>query len=165
MKKIVIIAILLFAFCLKGHAQMIGATNNQAYPTTTSVNDGRYRPTVAWLESFLVPGLGQILENKQYVKGLCMMGGYVACYGLFASNIEDGDGDAWAAYMLGALGIWIWSQIDAPLTARKLNGRGGYAFDIGGGRELAFSPTIDYINMPMSPTTTMTPGVKVSVSF
>lgn len=165
MKKIVLIAVLLLAFGFSAHAQMIGATNNQAYPTTTRVS-GPHNPTVAWLESFLLPGLGQMLENQQYAKGACMVGAWALCVGLIANSDDlDLEEEFFPVIGLGYVAIWLWSWIDAPVTARKLNRAGGFAFDLGEGRELAFSPSFDYINLPMSPTTTMTTGLKVSFSF
>ncbi len=164
MKKIIVIALLLFAFGMSSQAQMIGATNNQGTYGTTGYS-GQYRPGLAWLESFLVPGLGQMLENKQYTKGLCMLGGYVACLGVGSAMLEDGDDEIGPVFLVAGVAIWIWSQIDAPVTANRLNRGGYYSFDLGEGRELDVAPAMDYVSLPLASTGTMTTGMKVSLKF
>lgn len=165
MKKVLFVAVLLFAFGHTANAQMIGATNSQTTPRTTTVS-APYNPWLGWLESFLLPGLGQILETKQYVKGIGMMAGTMVC-GSVLANADGVDADD-ILFVAGVcyLGIWIWSQIDAPLTAKRLNREGGFVLlDTGERGTLSMQPTLDYIDMPLASGRTFATGMKLSLTF
>lgn len=82
-------------------------------------------PTLAVILSFLWPGLGQIY-NGQLNKGLLMLAGGVV-FGVLCF------------FSIGLpffLGIWIWSMVDAGLTAGHMN-RGGVA-----GSHPAMAPSV-----------------------
>jgi hypothetical protein len=87
---------------------------------------------LAWFLSFLVTGAGQAY-NGQWGKGVAFFGAGVVGYGLMVSAVEecvydfysdyscnDSGGKATAGLVLFG-GAWIWSQIDAPLSANKIN--------------------------------------------
>ena len=95
----------------------------------------RKDPWIAGALSFLVTGLGQVY-NGEPVKGLAFFGGVVAGYTLFFLAIEDnyynyygfyvdpeGDDDSGVIGLLSAVGIWIVSIVDAPISANRINKR------------------------------------------
>lgn len=95
-------------------------------------------PGLAFLLSFLVPGLGQFY-NGQYGKGAGMLAGSVVG-GVLVSQTwvdcweDDVDCGEWTAGAVLLVGSWVWSMIDAPVSARAINrraGAGGMALDIG----------------------------------
>lgn len=164
MKRIALVAAMLLVFGFSANAQMIGATNNQAQPRTTAVRTP-YSPGLAWFESFFIPGLGQILETKQYGKGIGMMAGSVVCVSILG-NADDVEETLVPIAALGFIGIWIWSQIDAPVVANRLNRQSGFVLlDIGERGLLSMQPTMDYINIPLASTKTFTTGLKLSLKF
>lgn len=134
-----------------------------------SYDEGYKNPTSAWLWSFFITGAGQIY-NGQVGKGIGMLAGQLVLNGIAYGFLIEGDEDlalVGALASLGSLGIWIWSQIDASSTARRMNAQNGYTFNLGDRTQLGLMPTIDYREMPLATTTgaSITPGFKVSLSF
>jgi TM2 domain-containing membrane protein YozV len=102
---------------------------------------------VAFVLSWLVPGAGQVYNN-QPIKGAIQFGICATGYILFATQLpytkdvyvdygsystwEERDfgnaGTAWTGFAV-ALGCHIWSMIDAPVTASRLNKKLGYSFN------------------------------------
>ncbi len=88
-----------------------------------------YNPTLAGLESFLVPGLGQALAGETK-RGLIFFGSYVGCWAIYgigahvaARNIANGGtgGAGWGLVAVGAIGagvVGIWSIFDAVKVAK-----------------------------------------------
>jgi hypothetical protein len=128
-------------------------------------NPGYKSPGVAFALSFLVPGTGQ-MYNGQTKKGILMLIGAAAGYTLFiverprneevwVYNYYDsydygywdwqdkGNGAiAYPALALG-LGMQIWSMIDAPTTASRINMKSGQAsngLNLGKNITLSYSP-------------------------
>lgn len=109
----------------------------QSYDNNSHTPSGRYRsPGVAWVCSFLVPGLGQLAINNQIRKGVSMLVvsavGMTVCAVGIASDTEEG----YALAGIGALvstGFWIWSMIDAPIAAGKLNRANMLSWKVGSG--------------------------------
>ena len=88
------------------------------------------KPALAWMWSFFFPGAGQIY-NGQILKGAVMMvSGIILtqfrysnmCYLLMWGVIGEGEIGSTVTLILVIL-LWIWSQIDAPVFANKLNNR------------------------------------------
>ena len=85
------------------------------------------KPALAWMWSFFFPGAGQIY-NGQNLKGVLMMiSGIILTQ--FRGDIShlmwevfDGEIGSIITFILVLL-LWIWSQIDAPVMANKLNNR------------------------------------------
>ncbi len=100
------------------------------------VVEGRKSPGLAFFLSFLITGLGQGY-NGQWAKGLLMFGGVVTGYTIMINNAADcADYDECGAVTAGAVlvgGLWLWSWIDAPLTASAINRRleAGMALEVG----------------------------------
>jgi hypothetical protein len=117
---------------------------------------------VAFVLSWLVPGAGQVYNN-QPVKGAIQFGASVAGYIIFLNQLpwteevhyfdpsgaglwrdeEKGNGTlAWTGFAV-ALGSHVWSMIDAPLTASRLNREAGLSFnriDINNNLALSMTP-------------------------
>jgi TM2 domain-containing membrane protein YozV len=91
------------------------------------------RPDVAWLLSFVISGGGQFY-NGDIGKGVVALTLSIAGFALFYVYYPQ---EAWGppatrnkelAYggLAVAAGVWIWSMIDAPRTAQRLNAERGY---------------------------------------
>jgi hypothetical protein len=109
-----------------------------AAPTTRQVTAGRKSPGLAFLLSFLITGAGQGY-NGQWGKGLLMFGGAVASIAVYNAGTETDDcvlNDECSQRDAGlaALAVfWLWSVIDAPISASAINRRldAGVALEIG----------------------------------
>ena len=117
-------------------AMLIGAT---AYTAGAQVQSPRL-PGKALSLSLLMPGAGQAY-NGQWAKGRWMLGGELLSS---AVVIKYGDGcelfdidrncDRFNVGLVGMVGFWVWSMIDAPITAIAINHRmdaGRVALEIG----------------------------------
>lgn len=146
--------------------EAVGPQRNNNYGN--AYDNGYKNPTSAWLWSFFISGAGQIYNN-QVGKGVGMLLGTLALNSAgFALANYGHDFYALAALCyVGSLGIWIWSQIDASSTAKRLNAQNGYTFNLGDHAQLGMMPTLNYHQMPLTSSTgtTITPGFKVSLSF
>ncbi len=95
-------------------------------------------PGLAFLLSFLIVGAGQGY-NGQWSKGVGMFAGELVSAGVFAAGIDDcaegvGDCGVTIAGFIGMVGFWLWSWIDAPISASAINRRidaGGMALKVG----------------------------------
>jgi hypothetical protein len=91
----------------------ISAAPPGGYPTTTT---GAKSPVLALVVNLFVPGLAQIIFTEERNKGIAMLVGYIVCWVLFFLIVT----------LLIALGIWIWSLIDAYTGTKKWNVAHGY---------------------------------------
>jgi len=102
-------------------------------------------PTLAWLFSFLVPGVGQFY-NGDIGKGIGFLATDLVGYSLMLGGASsDNDGEKDGLVLTGAalvLGSWIWAQIDAPKSAKKKNQANGYlTWDLGkNGANISLQP-------------------------
>ena len=87
--------------------------------------------------SMMIPGAGQA-HNGQWGKGGLMLGGGLVSVGvaLAGANECDSSDDCslLTAGLVGMFGFWVWSMIDAPVTANSINRRidaGQVALEIG----------------------------------
>ena len=94
----------------------------------SDTNDFRRKPGLAWMWSFFFPGAGQIY-NGQNLKGALMMVFGLVCTS-WNGNVTRIIGGTFVWSEIGyivmfvlMIGLWIWSQIDAPVMANKLNDR------------------------------------------
>lgn len=131
-------------------------------------NQTRYSaksPIAAWGLSFLIPGLGQFY-NGEARKGALYLGGSLLSNALILFGDED------ELIYLGIIGYmvsWVGSQIDAPISANRINReRGIIAFELGEKATLGISPDFQLYNQSVAfatskPTPTM--GLKLNLSF
>ncbi len=91
----------------------------------------RKDPVVAGLLSFFLPGTGQ-LYNGEMAKGAIMFG--VASIGsllIFSAAYDEVHGDEGVESkavpgLFIVMGAWIWSTIDAPISASRINRENGW---------------------------------------
>ena len=138
--------------------------NQQGKPT------GKYKsPSLAWTLSFLVPGVGQFY-NGQPVKGVVFLTSNIVGYSLLTSSMlgknYSEDNAAFAAIVVVS---WVWSQIDAPINAKKKNRANGFvSCDLGnGGAYLALEPEYKLTPIHVSQGVTLAPtyGVGLKLKF
>jgi len=118
---------------------------------------GKKSPVAAWALSFLIPGAGQAY-NGQWGKAGFMFGGAVVGSALiqgYVADCYDWD-ESCELYGIGIaafLTSWIWSQIDAPMTASRLNRERGFALELG--------PQIHYLASGINERTTLPIGAEI----
>lgn len=103
-------------------------------PGKTMPTKARKEPVVACALSIFLPGLGQFY-NGQYAKGALMLGAFIAgalfMLVAYVGDIMESNHDE-AIHPQGTLGAliffgtWIWSVIDAPISASKINRKNGW---------------------------------------
>lgn len=119
--------------------EKLGREQAFSYKNTQAL--GRKSGAAAWGLSFLLPGLGQFY-NGDTTKGFVMSGLYISGiivaetlgYDTYTSTYYDDYYDEWSygyeyeetntLYAVGlgvAVCTWIWSMIDAPTTASRIN--------------------------------------------
>lgn len=87
-----------------------------------------YNPTLAAVESLVVPGLGQALAGETK-RGLIIFGSYAGCWvvygigaGMVSRNLDSGTG--WGLVVIGSVGagvIGVWNIFDAAKVAKVNN--------------------------------------------
>jgi hypothetical protein len=148
---------------LRSETETVGSPE----PKTTSLSwNDRREPLLAGFLSYLAPGLGQIY-NKQYEKALgivsVMAFSAVMTYQLEVTGDDPTDG---AYAVIGLSGAWLYSFIDAIVSAKKIN------LDIernmGRKTSLSLKPTFGFNrNLPLSGLGKPEPvlGLKLNVSL
>jgi len=98
--------------------RVVCPNEERAVPMTivTTTPDRLKNPYLAWGLSALLPGMGQFY-NGQPGKGALHL---ALIFGSFAAAAEY-RGIPEEVGLVGLFGTWIWSMIDAPLTARGIN--------------------------------------------
>jgi hypothetical protein len=141
--------------------------------------------TAFWL-SFLYPGVGQFY-NGQTGKGITMS--VLATTSIIAAyigivNLHSYDSDYYYDYRheeideemltlsLAGLGIscgtWLWSIIDAPISANAINRRNAaLSWDLGKKNTLSLDPAMSYVNLTNGVNNHKTPvyGVSLKLNF
>jgi TM2 domain-containing membrane protein YozV len=87
-------------------------TGPYPYPMATQV--AAKNPAVALLVSFLIPGVGSMM-NGEVGKGIGILVGYLVS--LLLTLVFIG--------VIGVFGFWIWGMVDAYQGAQKWNARHG----------------------------------------
>lgn len=119
-------------------------------------------PWLAFGLSALITGGGQFY-NGQHAKGVAQLGGVILGFGLMFSGIEDdyediygdwidpdGDDGRAAFGALLFLGSSLWSMIDAPISANRINRQSqqpsyGHLIELGGSRAtLGVDPVVSH---------------------
>ena len=117
-------------------------------------------PWIAGGLSLLIPGAGQAY-NDQLGKGAIQLGAVIVGFGLWYSGVEDNgfftdpDGDDEKA-VLGfflCLGSYIWSVVDASISANRINEQNqhssyGHLIELGGSQAtLGVDPVVSHKNL------------------
>ena len=94
-------------------------------------------PMGAFALSMMIPGAGQA-HNGQWGKGGLMLGGGLVSVGVALAGANECDSSGPCSLsnvgLVGMFGFWLWSMIDAPVSANSINGRsdeGQVALEIG----------------------------------
>ncbi len=94
-------------------------------------------PGGAFALSLMIPGAGQA-HNGQWGKGALMLGGGLVSVGAAVAGSDECDSSGncalFTAGLVGMIGFWVWSMIDAPVSASSINRRieaGEVALEIG----------------------------------
>lgn len=115
-----------------------------------SVNEKN--PGLALLFSLLIPGGGQYY-NGETSKGVTMTGIGLGAIVLTTVAANEGASELSAIGSLIALGNSIWSMIDAPISANRINRQNAIGLinlDLGNGNYLSLSPDFQCIRHPVS---------------
>lgn len=119
MKKVLLAAIAV-CFWACGNSNLFAQEKSEYYIPQEK------NPGTAFLFSLLVPGMGQ-MSNDQVGKGFqmmttCLISGYAALRFIDGStNIKRDETQIGIAFGVLSLGIWLYSIIDAPITASNMN--------------------------------------------
>jgi hypothetical protein len=106
----------------------------------------RKSPFLAWFLSWLYPGIGQFY-NGQAGKGIAMTAVATGGFGLCIAAVQKEDDNLGAIGALVLTGVALWSMIDAPVSAGKINRRNtALTWDVGNGAQLNLRPTLSYEN-------------------
>jgi len=129
-------------------AVMIGSTHpaegqtasDQTVESTTAeatIAEAPRSPGGAFALSLMIPGAGQA-HNGQWGKGALMLGGGLVSVGAAVAGSDECDSfddcALFTAGLVGMIGFWVWSMIDAPVSANSINRRieaGEVALEIG----------------------------------
>ena len=94
-------------------------------------------PGGAFALSLMIPGAGQA-HNGQWGKAALMLGGGLVSVGAAVAGSDECDSSdncaLFTAGLVGMIGFWVWSMIDAPVSASSINRRieaGEVALEIG----------------------------------
>ena len=94
-------------------------------------------PGGAFALSLMIPGAGQA-HNGQWGKGALMLGGGLVSLGAAVAGSDECDSSddcaLFTAGLVGMIGFWVWSMIDAPVSASSINRKmdaGEVALEIG----------------------------------
>jgi len=119
--------------------------SNYGYNYGNASDNSAYKnPLIALGFSTLLPGIGQFY-NEQYFKGSIMLG--LDAIGFFsfatASTYPNKNKTFIHVCIAGIAANYLWSMIDAPLTARHLNSINGLSLNISKDCTLALRPDYD----------------------
>ncbi|MDR2773171.1 MAG: hypothetical protein LBC19_00260 [Tannerella sp.] len=108
----------------------------------------RKSPFLAWFLSWVYPGIGQFY-NGSIGKGITMTAlatGGLGCLYAGAEDIDNGgDGELVGLGALVVVGTALWSMIDAPISAARINRRNAaLTWNVGEGAQLKLRPNISY---------------------
>ena len=117
---------------------MIGSAHAAEGQTASEPTEEAPKSAVgAFALSMMIPGAGQA-HNGQWGKGGLMLGGGLVSAGVALAGAGEcdssGDCSLLTAGLVGMFGFWVWSMIDAPVSANSINRRieaGQVALEIG----------------------------------
>ena len=95
----------------------------------------RKEPALMLLASFLIPGLGTIL-NGETAKGIGILGGAIGAVvippfliffvGFLTGGVLPFGVLTMLPFLLVSVGVWVWGLIDAFFGAKRVNARNGH---------------------------------------
>ena len=125
-------------------------------------------PGLAWCLSFLMPGVGQFY-NGDPGKGAIFLSSYLVGWGLHSIGLAGGPEPFIVLGLIISGTSWIWSQIDAPVSASKKNkAANSFAWNLGNGDAiLSLQPDFNFMPISTGQKVTPTPtyGVGINIQF
>ncbi len=124
-------------------------------------------PALAFACSFILPGLGQIINGDTGL-GIGLMAGsicgVIAMYAgsFMAQGGNEAGGGVFLLGMVTSLGCGLYSMIQAPIAASRYNRK--YGFALGGGRTLNLAPDMALTNTVARGTNAVY-GMRLSLNF
>ena len=116
---------------------------------SSSVNEKN--PGLALLFSLLIPGGGQYY-NGERTKGVTMTGIWLGSAVLTTVAANQGEVELSSIGSLILLGNYIWSMIDAPVSANRINRQNAIGLinlDLGNDTYLSLSPDVQIVKQPL----------------
>jgi TM2 domain-containing membrane protein YozV len=120
-------------------------------PAATATIEYRHKsPAVAFWLSFLYPGMGQFY-NGQIGKGIVMasigtasyVGFFMAFNSIDLSTFDEGNSTLLLVSSVVLVGTYLWSVIDAPVSAKAINRRNAaLSWNLGNGNSLSLNPDV-----------------------
>ncbi len=131
-----LLSIVLLAAAMIGWAHPAeGQTSSEE--TSEQTAEAPKSPGGAFALSLMIPGAGQA-HNGQWGKGALMLGGGLVSVGAAVAGSDECDSSddcaLFTAGLVGMIGVWVWSMIDAPVSASSINRKmdaGEVALEIG----------------------------------
>lgn len=128
MKKSFLSLIVIFIMSVSATAQYRVNKTNYNYRDYSHQAGDRYSPTGAGIESFFLPGLGQMIAGEG-VRGVVFLAGATGCMVLigvgmtdmYTESTEATGGGLYLAGLLGYMVVDIWSIVDAVRVAKVNN--------------------------------------------
>jgi hypothetical protein len=128
MKKAFISLIVIIIMSVSATAQYRINKTNYNYRDYSHQAGDRYSPTGAGIESFFLPGLGQMIAGEG-VRGVVFLTGATGCMVLlgigmtnaYTESTEATGGGLYLAGLLGYMVVDIWSIVDAVRVAKVNN--------------------------------------------
>ena len=152
-------------------------TNVKSSPVSSGQNQTEYRhrsPAGAFWLSFLYPGIGQFY-NGQVGKGVVMSvlftGSFVTMAAIGSSTdssgyISDSDATVVGVSAIVLVGTYIWSLIDAPVSASAINRRNQpLSWNLGKERKLSIVPDVLSDNSALSKISRQSPSYGLSLKL
>jgi TM2 domain-containing membrane protein YozV len=117
-----------------------------AFTQTGAPSYRRKSPFLAWFLSWVYPGIGQFY-NGRIGKGIAMTTLATGGLGLCIAAFEEDNDNLGATGVLITVGTALWSMIDAPISAARINRRNAaLTWNVGDGAQLKLRPNISYEN-------------------
>lgn len=141
--------------------EQVTTTNNNRSGNYSNSTVGYRNPTTAWAYSFLIPGGGQFY-NGETGKGVAMLGIYAGSVGCFILGL-----DVYPLSYVGLVGMLataIWTQVDAPTSANRINRQNGLALALGDGITLGMNPTL-MSTADLGMGNSLASGLNITLSF
>ncbi len=163
MKQLLLMGFVLLSTLVSGQQMVAGTSEQESQIVVWSVDQDvwladsttfkRRDPGTALILSMLLPGGGQFYNRENGKGTFFLLAGATSAVLFLTGNVSDlehlGDGSAGTKLgFYGMIGIGLWSMIDAPIVASRLNKENGLAFRMspslqnGGKGTLAVGPKL-----------------------
>ncbi len=124
------LTILLIVAAVLCHAQDTTSVESANDQVESANPDFKYRnPAAAFGLSLLISGAGQFY-NGQNTKGAVMLGSSALGVGLWVNGVKNSNPDTGIPGFFMMIGVGLWSIVDAPIVANRLNKENNLSWNI-----------------------------------